>query len=136
MGDAQDNNISDPKKVIMKLHAFWGHASATQLERVLVDSAGGMSHLVNQVGQVPETCDVCRALDKAPHIPMAGTTTVSAFNEKVQVDFLFLGDLIVVHAMDVFSKNSLLHLAQSGNLERILHGMVGGLRSFEVHSDG
>ena len=127
LGDAQDDNISDPKKIIMKLHANWGHASATQLKRVLVDSDGGMSHLVNQVDQVLETCDVCRAFDKAPHIPIAGTTTVSAFNEKVQVDLLFLGDLIVAHAMDVFPKYSLLHPA---------HGLVGGLWSAEVHSDG
>ena len=70
----------------MKLRAKWGHASATQLRRVLVDSESGMSHLVSQVGQVLETCDVCRAFDKAPHIPIAGAATVSAFNEKVQVD--------------------------------------------------
>ena len=37
------------------------------------------------------------------------------FNEKVQVDLLFLGDLVVAHAMDVFSKYSLLHPAQSKN---------------------
>ena len=51
----------------------------------------------------------------APHIPIARTTTVSAFNEKVQVDLVFLGDLIVAHAMDVFSKNSLLRPAQPEN---------------------
>ena len=76
-GDAQDDSISDPKKIIMKVHANWGHASATQFERVLIDSDGGMSHLVNQVDQVLETCDVCRAFDKAPRIPIAGTTSVS-----------------------------------------------------------
>ena len=102
LGDAQDDSISDPKKITMKLHANRGYASATQLKRVPVDSAGGMSHLVNQVGQVLETCDVCRAFDKAPHIPIAGATAVSAFNEKVQVDLLFVDDLVVVHAMDVF----------------------------------
>ena len=32
LGDAQDDNISDLKKNIMKLRANWGHASATQLK--------------------------------------------------------------------------------------------------------
>ena len=42
LGDARDNSISDPKKIIMKLHVNWGHALAIQLKRVLVDSGGGM----------------------------------------------------------------------------------------------
>ena len=29
LGDARNDSISDPKKIIMKLHANWGHASAT-----------------------------------------------------------------------------------------------------------
>ena len=78
-----------------------------------------MSHLVDQVGKVLETCDVCRACDKAPHVPIAGTTTASAVNEKVQVDLLFLDDLLVVHAMDIFSKYSLLRPAQSENPQEV-----------------
>ena len=62
-----------------------------------------------------ETCDVRRAFDKVPNIPIAGTATVSAFDEEVQVDLLSLDDLVVVGAMDVFSKYSLLHPAQSKN---------------------
>ena len=118
-GDAEDDSTSETKKPTRKLHANWGHASATQLERVLVDSDGGISQLANHVDRVLETPAVCRAFDKAPQIQIAGTTTLSAFNEKVQVDLLFLGDLIVMHAIDVFSKYSLLRPAQSGNLQEV-----------------
>ena len=97
----------------MKLHANSGHASATQLKRVLVDSDGGMSRLVNQAGQVLETCDACKAFDKAPHIPIAGTTTISAFDEKVQVDLLVLDNLVTLHAMDFFLRYSMLLPASS-----------------------
>ena len=41
-------------------------------------------------------------------MPIVGAATVSAFNEKVQVDLLFLGDIIAPHAMDVYSRGSLL----------------------------
>ena len=40
---------------------------------------------------VVENCDVCKALGQAPHVPIAGTSTVSMFNEKVQADLPFLG---------------------------------------------
>ena len=114
-GDARDDSISDPKKIIMKLHVNWGHASATQLKRVLVDSDGSMSHFAPHLEAVLGKCDVCRAFDKAPHVPIAGASAVSMFNEKAQVDLLFLGDLVVAHAMDVFSKYSLLRPEQSKN---------------------
>ena len=54
--EAQDEGAADPKKIIMKLHANWGHASANQLKRILVDSDSGMSHLVARVDSVLETC--------------------------------------------------------------------------------
>ena len=92
LGDAQDAGISDPKKTIKELHVNRGHASATQLKRALVDSANGTSHLVPRVDEVLENCDVCRAFDKAPHVPIAGATTASAFNEKAQAGLPFLGD--------------------------------------------
>ena len=35
--DAGNAEISDPNKVITKLHANWGHASATQIKRGLAN---------------------------------------------------------------------------------------------------
>ena len=78
-----------------------------------------MSHLVNHVDAVLENRDARRALDMAPRVPIAGTSAVSMFNEKVQVDLPFSGDPIVEHAMDVFSKNSLLRPVQSENPQEV-----------------
>ena len=99
-----------------------------------------MSHLVNHVDAASETCDVCWAFDKAPHIPIAGTSTVSAFNEKIQVDLLFLDDLIAVHGVDVFSRYPPLRLVQSKNPKEawdvFCAGWLGGLWSSKVCTDG
>ena len=81
-------NNSNPKKIIEKLHVNWGHASAQQIKRVLVAADGGNLPLLRHVEEVVNQCEVCRAFDKAPHFPIAGTATVSAFNEKVQVGHL------------------------------------------------
>ena len=85
------------------------------MQRVLVDSDGGVSHSVNDVDEVLENGDVCRASDKAPHVPLAGASAVSMFNEKVQVDLLFIEDLIALRAMDAFPKDSLFLPVQSKN---------------------
>ena len=114
-GDARDDSVSDPKKIIMKLRVSWGRASANQLMRVLKYPESGNSHSVNFVGEGPEHCAVCKAFEKAPHVPIAGTSTVSMFNEKVQVDLAFLEDLIALHAMDMLSEYSLPLLVQWKN---------------------
>ena len=99
-----------------------------------------MSHFANHVDAALETCDACRAFDKAPRAPIAGTTTASAFNDEGQVDLLFLDDLIVVRAMDVFSKYPLLHATQSKNPQAVWGafraGRLGAFWFSQVQSDG
>ena len=78
---------------------------------MLGDSDGINSHSANYVDEVLENCDVFGAPDKAPHVPIAGASAVSVFNEKVQVDLLFLADLIVLHASDMFTNTRLFFLS-------------------------
>ena len=79
----------DPKKIITKLHVDWGHASAHQPRRVLVDSVGEPLNFAPYADEVLEQCDICRACDKDPLIPVAGAATVSSFNSKLPVGLLF-----------------------------------------------
>ena len=41
------------------------------------------------VNEVLELREVCRAFDKVPDVPIAGTSAVSMFNEKLQADPYF-----------------------------------------------
>ena len=65
-------------------------------------------HLLTCADEVMAQCEVCRACDKAPHVPADGTSTVAMFNEKLQVDLLSLDDSIALQIAEVFSKCSLL----------------------------
>ena len=44
--DAENPDRVDPKSVINKLHINWGHASATQIKRVLADAEGNTQELL------------------------------------------------------------------------------------------
>ena len=66
---ARDDSVSGPRQITMKLHVKWGHASARQPTRELVDSEGGNSHLAGNVDEVPEQCELRRAFERAPHVP-------------------------------------------------------------------
>ena len=67
--DAGNSELSDPNKVIMKLHINWGHSSATQIKRVPVDAEGDTQSLIQHVDEVASQCDARKAFEKAPHIP-------------------------------------------------------------------
>ena len=65
-------------------------------------------HLASCVDEVLGQSDVRRSLGAAPHLPIAGASTVSMLNEKLRMDLLFLDVLIAFRVMDVFSRYSLL----------------------------
>ena len=47
---------------------------------------GDNMYLLTYANEVLEQCEVCRPFDKAPRVPVAGTSTVSMLNEKLQAD--------------------------------------------------
>ena len=69
-----------------------------------MDSDRGNMHVANHAGSVLGQHDARLAVTKAPHVLVAGVPTASMFNDKLQVDLLFLGDLIALHTADVFSE--------------------------------
>ena len=84
-----------------------------------MDSDRDNMHLANCVDEVLEQCDAGRSFSAAPHVPIAGTSTVPRFSERLQVDLLFSGDLLVLHAIDVFSEYSHLIPGRLGGPEAV-----------------
>ena len=55
-GDAADARLPAPKKIPMKPHVNWGHASAHPLGRVFVESDWGSMDFAQYVDEVSEHC--------------------------------------------------------------------------------
>ena len=55
----------------MGLRVKWGHASAQQLGRVLVDSDWDNMRPPTNADEVLEQCEVCRSFDEAPRVSFA-----------------------------------------------------------------
>ena len=66
-------------------HLDWRRASASQLTRILVDAESVSNTALKVAGDEVVQCEVRQVFDVAPHLPIAGTSVVSVFNEKVQV---------------------------------------------------
>ena len=81
-----DSCLSGTKEIIVKLHVNWGHAAARRLKRLVEYSVGENMGLLSFVDEVLQHSDACRALERAPHLPNAGTSQVSPFYEQIRVD--------------------------------------------------
>ena len=88
-------------------------------------SDGGNMHLLNCVDEVSKHGEVCQGFDKAPHKRIAGTPAVSMSAGKLQVDLVFLEDVMALRAMDVFSKYSFLIPVRARSPQEVRSGFCG-----------
>ena len=108
-----------------------------------MDAEGDTQSLIQHVDEVASQRDTCKAFEKAPHIPISGTSTVSMFNERLQMDLLFLDDIIALHIMDVFSKYSILTRVRPKNPQEVWDaflaswvGVFGAPKSLHLDEGG
>ena len=85
---------------------------------------GGNLHLLQHVHEVLGHCDVRRAFGRAPHVLTAGTSAISIFNEKLQLDLLFWGEIVPLH-----SENSELLIPAHSENPKEVWGAFATLRS-------
>ena len=104
-----------------------GTCLGNAIKRVLVDAEGDTQSLIQHVGDVVSQRDASKEFEKAPHVPISGTSSVSMFNERLQMDLLFLDDIIALRIMDVFSKYSILTRARPENPQEVWDAFLSSL---------
>ena len=90
--ELKSDNQSLVTRALRKLHLRWWHASATRMDQILRQA--GLS-LLPQVKAVVDTCRICRAWKKPSSKSMSHITQAQGFNERIQMDLLFVGDYII-----------------------------------------
>ena len=78
-GGAEANNIA------LNLRINWCRATAHESTQILINAEKARERSLAGVDQVVGTCEAGRASAKGPHLPVAGTSSVSAFDEILEV---------------------------------------------------
>ena len=84
-----DPNESNARLIVEKLHVKWGHAPASQLQRIFADADGVGNTELNVLDSVADACFARKACDEAPHLPAAGTSLVSALTKRYKRGYCF-----------------------------------------------
>ena len=95
------------------------------MKRILADAENGSNAVLKGVDKVAGQREVLKAFDKVLHLPVAGTSMVSASDQKVQLDLPFLGNIIELHAMDLRSKYPLLERISPKNNLGVRNAVAG-----------
>ena len=108
-----------------------------------MDAEGGAQPLIQHVDEVASQRDTRKAFEKAPRIPISGTSTASMSNGRLRVDLLFLDGAIALRIMDVFSKYSILTRARPKNPQELWDaflsswvGVFGSPKSLHLDEGG
>ena len=112
-------------RTLRKLHLRWWHASKSRMESLL-RAAGLPKSVLNAVGAVTDTCRVCRLWKRPTSRPQATLRQSVHFNEAIQVDLLFVSNLIVLHIVDECIRWSSARVIKSKTVADILSGLLHG----------
>ena len=83
-----------------------------------------------------ERCEVRRAAEKSPHVPIGGVSTVSMFTGELQVDLPLSDDIIALRVTDVYSEYTLSIPVRSKHPQEIRGAYCGGLRGVFGQPEG
>jgi Reverse transcriptase (RNA-dependent DNA polymerase)/Integrase core domain len=118
MRGLRHENMMIRSQVLRKLHIKWWHASTEKMRRLL-ETAGVESATLKLISAVVDTCKICRQWKRPGHKAVATTRMTSNFNQLVQIDLLFIGDLTILHALDEATRWTVTSLLPSKDAKTI-----------------
>ena len=102
--ELRSENQSLVTRALRKLHLRWWHASATRMDQILRQA--GLS-ILPQIKSVVDTCRICRAWKRPSAKSTAHLTQALGFNERAQLDLLFIEGHTILHIVDECTKFSM-----------------------------
>ena len=112
------NEETDPKKLAIKLHRYFGHASADRLKEVIANSNLDKS-VIKELKNLD--CEVCKRFKKERPKPKASLLIANDFNDIVGMDLKLLSTgHKMLHLIDLFSKFSGTALIENKRPETII----------------
>lgn len=91
------------RRALRKLHLRWYHASADKM-RALLQAAGVSREVVALVGEIVDSCTVCRCWARPSNKSVVSGKVTEAMNELVQIDLLFYKEFVILHMVDATTR--------------------------------
>jgi transposase InsO family protein len=104
---SEDMSVGDKRKMLVKLHKQFGHATADRLERLLKSTGEKYVDTLGMLQDIVDSCEVCSKYKRPSPRPVVGLPLASTYNETVALDLHQLEKNVwYLHIIDEFSRFS------------------------------
>lgn len=121
-----ENMFPDEKrKVLLKLHKQFGHASADRLQKLIQSSGNKDKDCLTILQQIVHDCDICQRYSKTKPKPAVGLPLASEYNETVAVDLHQLEpNMWYLHIIDQFTRFSAGSIVKTKKSSEIINSFI------------
>ena len=127
LGAALRNLRSDNNNLIVqtlrKLHLRFWHASEEKLTTI-IRGAGVDKKVLDLIPSVCNSCKVCRMWHRPANRATTSTRVSTKFNQVVQIDLLFVEDMIIIHLIDEATRFSICELIPNKQTTTIIDAVT------------
>ena len=119
----RSTNIPVVVRQLRVLHLRWWHAKAAKM-RALLQSAGLPKTVLDQVQGVVDSCRVCRLWQSNGRNAVTSNRQSIEFNETIQIDLLFISELIILHMVCEATRWSAATIVPSKKCEDLIPAII------------
>ncbi|XP_064622512.1 uncharacterized protein LOC135484764 [Lineus longissimus] len=100
-------DVGQKRKVMIKSHRQFGHASAERLKKLLINAGIKEKILLNILEEVVNECEICSKFKRSPPRPAVRLPLATELNETVAADLHVLENSVwLLHIIDHFTRYS------------------------------
>ena len=116
---------TEKRKVLLKLHKQFGHASADRLQRLIQSSGNKDKSCLSILQQIVHDCDICQRYSRTKPKPAVGLPLASEYNETVAVDLHELEPGVwYLHVIDQFTRFSAGSIVKTKKASEIVNALI------------
>ncbi len=115
----------EKRKVLLKLHKQFGHASADRLQRLIQSSGNKDKDCFTILQQIVFDCEICQKYKRTKPKPAVGLPMASEYNETVAVDLHELEPGVwYLHIIDHFTRFSTGNIVKTKKSSEIVNSFI------------
>ncbi|XP_061906336.1 uncharacterized protein LOC133659674 [Entelurus aequoreus] len=121
----ENMSSAEKRKILLKLHKQFGHASADRLQRLIQSSGNKDKDCLTILQQIVHDCDICQRYSKAKPRPAVGLPLATEYNETVAVDLHELEPGVwYLHVIDQFTRFSAGSIVKTKKASEMVNALI------------
>ena len=118
------NNLTESRRIILKLHKQFAHPHPKRLKKLIQDSGISNQSVFDIVHEVSDKCEICKQFKKPLPRPIVAFPTATSFCEVIALDLKDILGFKILHMIDHATRYSSACVVANKKKETIVKGIM------------